>query len=895
VPGSAATTPPPASTAPPRTFSIAPRTAAPFQTKVVPLPNGEQAWVVTGGVILLVRDVERVGLIDVEADRLVLWSKHGLTQQLTNGLSRPEGHTGRDLEFYLAGHVILREQEDPRPQTPPPGTQPPKPGPKPAGEGGTQVPDDNSADTTSVNPPAAGSRADQPVAPPKDPGKGPVTRTLMADEVYYDVSRNVAVALNADVEIKQPGLPDPLHFKGIEVQQLAPGQFKGFKAQVFASKLPSDPGLDVTFDEATLDQHQVVKRGLLGQVINRKTGQPVMEERDDIVAEDNVFHIEHIPVFFLPSAKFDAHDPLGPVNNFSIGYNQIFGFQASVTLNVYDLLGIDPEPGSRWNLDTDYLSLRGPALGTRYDSTSSDWFGIPAKNSLLIRAWGIDDNGTDVLGGGRGEFDHHPELRGRFLYRQNVQDLPDGFSFQAQGSALSDKNFLEQYYKLEFDIEPNQETFLYVKQQQDNWAWTILTEPNIRRWVNETEWLPRADAFLLGQPVPLPLLDRLVYSGWASAGYAHLLPTQVPPPPEDLTTRDVATGRFDITQELSLPFYAGPFKVVPYGVLDLTYYTEDLKGTDVGRVYGGGGVRASIPFTRLYPDIQSDWLNLNGINHKIVLSGNYYAAQASTPFTNLPQLDRLNDDASDQALRDIKPLEPIFNPANGLALATSPVYDPQLYAIRRLVENRIDTRDDIEELDVDLRQRWQTKRGYPGLQHIVDWMTLDVSATVFPHSQRDDFGHTLGFIDYDWLWNVGDRNGFASSGTFEPFPGGARVWNFGAFYDRIDRTNLYLGYRQIDPLDSRLVIGSVSYVLSPKYALTASAAYDFGTNQSQSNTLILTRIGSDLQVSLGVTYNSITNNFGFLFEIVPNAVAQTRRAGALQAVNPAGAGLLGGH
>jgi hypothetical protein len=464
-----------------------------------------------------------------------------------------------------------------------------------------------------------------------------------------------------------------------------------------------------------------------------------------------------------------------------------------------------------------------------------------------------------------------------------------------QGSALSDKNFLEQYYKPEFDMEPNQETFLYVKQQQDNWAWTILTEPNIRRWVNETEWLPRADFYLLGETLPLPYLDRLVYSAWASAGYAHLLPTQQPPPPESLTTKDVATGRFDVTQELSLPFYAGPVKVVPYGVLDLTYYTEDLAGTDVGRVYGGGGVRASIPFTRLYPDICSDWLNLNGINHKIVLTGDFFDAQTNTHFTRLPQLDRLNDDASDQAVRDIKPLEPIFTPGAGVALATSPVYDPQLYAIRRLVDNRIDTRDDIEEFDVDLRQRWQTKRGYPGMQHIVDWMTLDVSASFFPAANRDDFGHTLGFIDYDWLWNVGDRNGFASSGWFEPFPGGARVWNFGAFYDRIDRTNLYLGYRQIDPLDSRLVIASLSYVLSPKYAVTASTAYDFGTSQSQSNTLVLTRIGSDLQVSLGLTYNAITSSFGFLFEIVPNVVAQTRRAGAIQAVNPAGAGLLGGH
>src|SRR5262249_33734438 len=162
----------------------------------------------------------------------------------------------------------------------------------------------------------------------------------------------------------------------------------------------------------------------------------------------------------------------------------------------------------------------------------------------------------------------------RFLWRQNVQGLPEGFSLQTQVSALSDKNFLEQYYKPEFDLDINQETFLYLKQQQDHWAWTFLTEPRIRNWVTETEWLPRADGHLLGQS----FFDLLTYNVHASAGYAQLKPTDVPPPPVLPTDQRISTGRFDLMQELSLPFYAGPVRVVPYAVLDLTEYTEDLTG-----------------------------------------------------------------------------------------------------------------------------------------------------------------------------------------------------------------------------------------------------------------------------------------------------------------------------
>src|SRR5439155_25024334 len=181
-------------------------------------------------------------------------------------------------------------------------------------------------------------------------------------------------------------------------------------------------------------------------------------------------------------------------------------------------------------------------LGSSYDFSSKEFLGAPATVTGQIKAFGIYDTATDLLGAFRGPGDHHPEFRGRFLWKENVQDLPNGFSIQTQISALSDKNFLEQYYKLEFDQDINQETFAYVKKQRDNWAWTLLVEPDIRRWVTETEWLPRADGYLIGQS----FFDILTYNVYASAAYAHLLPTQVAPPPVEFTDQDRATGRLNL-------------------------------------------------------------------------------------------------------------------------------------------------------------------------------------------------------------------------------------------------------------------------------------------------------------------------------------------------------------
>ena len=74
-----------------------------------------------------------------------------------------------------------------------------------------------------------------------------------------------------------------------------------------------------------------------------------------------------------------------------------------------------------------------------------------------------------------------------------------------------------------------------------------------------------------------------------------------------------------------------------------------------------------MPFSRLYADIQSDLFNVNGIFHKIVLSSNYFYAQTNVHYNQLPQLDQLNDDGSDQALDDIFPRQSVLNPVHGLS------------------------------------------------------------------------------------------------------------------------------------------------------------------------------------------------------------------------------------
>ena len=60
---------------PNRLLNIAPRTSVPFQVAAYQLQNGEQVIVVSGGVLLTVRSSAGVGMIDIEAEQLVFWTR----------------------------------------------------------------------------------------------------------------------------------------------------------------------------------------------------------------------------------------------------------------------------------------------------------------------------------------------------------------------------------------------------------------------------------------------------------------------------------------------------------------------------------------------------------------------------------------------------------------------------------------------------------------------------------------------------------------------------------------------------------------------------------------------------------------------------------------------------
>jgi hypothetical protein len=721
-----------------------------------------------------------------------------------------------------------------------------------------------------------------------------VYQTLRADQIYYDVNENRAVAVDANLQLTFPGVKDGVRIKGAEVQRLGLNEWRAIRAEATGSKLPSDPGLLFAADDILYTRRPVVRRNIFGLTYtDKRTGEEDIGYEQILTGRNVTLEYMNVPFFYLPYLRTDANDPLGPLAGVGFGNDRVFGFQAYTTWDVYKLIAIRPPDGHRWRLHLDYLSKRGPGFGTDYEFQNNyDFFegntpppldhpyyngkfSLTGPNKGELFLYGIPDHGTDDLGGFRGPDGAQANFRGRafYAYQQDLFERGDWFlRYQGQDAYLPDKNFFEQYYKQEFDTGRNQETYSYLYGAAGNLGGSILLQSNLdRNWVTETEWLPRADGYLLGQSF---LNDYLNYTARGSVGYAQLKPTAVPPLPVLATEQRVNTGRIDFNQELSAPLDLGPIRFTPYGIVDLTGYSDNLSGNSEGRIYGAGGARGSIPISRLYQGVSSELFNLNGLYHKITFGTNYMYARSNDRYTDFPLLDRLNDDAMDQSFRNMKPYQTTFLPGPaGVALATSPVFDPQTYAIRRLIDDRVDTLDQINVVQVDLRQRLQTKRGFPGAEHVVDWLSFDVSASFFPEKDRDNFGHTTSFLEYAALWNVGDRTAVSAAGWIEPYEGGSRYNTIGAALGRPDGTNFFVGYRQIDPVNSKAVTAAVNYQLSHRYAVGLTTTYDFGTNTALSNTLNFVRVGTDLTVSVGITYNAIVNNFGAQLVIVPNLAA----------------------
>ncbi|MDZ4685993.1 MAG: hypothetical protein SH850_13070 [Planctomycetaceae bacterium] len=786
-----------------RRVRIFQRGALPFSLQSEPSPNTsppEQIVYISGGVTLLVDGLDGVGLVDLSANRAIIW-----TAGFAGEGFQLETVQARDMpyEVYLEGNIVIRQ--------------------------GTNV--------------------------------------IKAERAYYDAREERALVHNAELKAYLPDIDAAVRVRAETIRQVSANSFHAQNAWLSTSQL-GQPGYRLQATDVFVEERpgSLFDNGT-PPVIDPATGMPAVELQPWATVLNSTVLVGETPIFYSPYLSVPADDPGIPLQSVTFRQDRIFGTQIRTRWDAFQLFGLDRPDNARWNTEFSYLSDRGPLLSTDGSYRGVDGYGNPFYGNFLGTY--VHDDGRDNLGFDRRDLAVSDSNRG-ILQSQHRHWFSDALFLQTELGYASDRNFREQYYENDFDRSKDVDTLGLLKWQQDNLAGSLLVQPQINEFENQTQWLPRGDLYFLGEPLANGLLN---WSSHTSAAYARLEPAAAPTDPDDLYSPlpyyTSADGLVAMTRhELSLPFNLGPVKVSPYALGEAAFWSDGFTQESIDRFYGRAGVRGSVLFWRVYPYVDSEVFNLSGLAHKMLFDFDYGYADSSRDLSEIPQWNEIDDDAQERFRERL-----LVNTFGG---ALPPEFDPRFYAVRTGAGGSVtapyhELVDDQQALRLGWRHRLQTKVGPPDRQRIKDWMTLDLGVTYFPDAVRDNFGEDLGLFSTRYAWHVGDRTSIVASSLFDFYEDAQNLWSVGVLSQRSVRGSMYVGFRQIQggPLDSQILTASYSYQMSPKWISTASTAFDIGEGENRGQALTITRVGEWSLIHLGFNFDASKNNVGLQLAIEP--------------------------
>ena len=361
----------------------------------------------------------------------------------------------------------------------------------------------------------------------------------------------------------------------------------------------------------------------------------------------------------------DTARPDIPIKSASAGHNSRYGFLVETRWYLSRLLGYKEPENVESTYALDFYDKRGVGTGIETVYTQDNGYG-------RLLGYILSDSGEDRLGrhDSRRHLEPDHDLRGRFTW-QHRQFLPDNWQLTGEVSYISDKNFMESFYRSEFNVGKEQETILHLKKTQDNWGFSALGKVRINDFASPIEELPTLEYHRVGQSF---LDDKLTfYSDTQVSRYRQ----------RDGAGTGLNEQFFTYTatrNEIDMPFKVSRAKVVPFVAGTFAFedglgYYRELDGSTSpleDRIWGGEvGVRVSgQPYWKVFPKVKSRLWNLDQLRHTVA-----------------PYLTAVG------------------------------------YAHN---ESQFEQRD---TLNVGISQRLQTKRGYGNNRRTVDWMRLNTDIT----------------------------------------------------------------------------------------------------------------------------------------------------------------------
>jgi hypothetical protein len=828
--------------APFRRISLNPRGDNDMSIDIEPIPdNPDRAiFVISKGMNLIIEGVNGDNIltgdvVDISADHAIIWSvnpKNFQQNRKTNQDSKS------DFEVYLEGNIIFRDGE----------------------------------------------------------------RVIKAKRMYYDAKNKIAYIV--DGELTTPivgirGFSGTMRMKSEVLQKIGEGNFVAKNSWVTTSML-GQPTWQLRSRTMSLTDKYYVP------VFSN--AEPV--KRQILSAENNMLVMGRVPVFYWPWLAADAKEPTFYIKSISVGSSGYYGYTVRTEWNPFQLFNVKNRPD--WldgSLGISWMEKRGIGHGAKINYSPQELFGRKTNAQGQINYWGINDISTgDQLGGERNpvvfpnsyryifSWSHQQELKSLFGWRGD-------WSVNASVGKVSDRNVLPYYHQASWVNGENQTTAVEIAKSNVDSTLKLRVERSLDDFYTNANQLPRLDHYVVGKSF---LYDKLTFYSHTRVGYIDYNTAKSPYSPSsaawyrdasffrylpwELTTNsstsapsnvgaatpDVIDESFEIFStraEADLPFNIGAIRVVPYILGDFSHWGADRSGNDVQRLYYRGGVRLNLPFSKVMPNCSSGTWNVNGLAHKVNLDAELSYAQSNEGMENLILTDSLDR----WSIEDFRRRYSVTS-FGGVGVTPIPkIFDPRFYAYRsglagNVTAGNMEIADDLTLARFGMTHRWQTKRGPVGKRHIIDWVTFSTHLNYYPEESQN-FGESVGLIDYDFMWHVGDRFSVFSSGLYDVFNDGQQITRIGGVWNRPGRGNISIMYDRLygSAIKRDYLTMLAGYTMNEKYSISYSTSYDITSNpwRNVGHNFIFTRTGESFRLMVGAVYSESLREWSFTFGIEP--------------------------
>ncbi|MEM9417431.1 MAG: hypothetical protein AAGA25_00070 [Planctomycetota bacterium] len=669
------------------------------------------------------------------------------------------------------------------------------------------------------------------------------TYTVRAPRMFYDLARNRATLLDAVFYAFDTRRQVPLYVRADSVRQTSATDFLARDARLTTSEFAT-PHFSIGAGELSFQQ------------VRRPNG----EEGSFFTARDTTLNVGDTPVFYWP--ELSAYGEDSPLRSLNARYSSNDGVEVETTWDLFAMLGKTRPDNVDAEFNLDYLGEHGPGIGTsgNYDSRNN----LGEFRGYLL----VDDSGEDEVGGR--EINQEDEIRGVANVRHR-EYLPGNFELTLEGAFVSDPTFLEAFYPSEAAAGKLYETSAYLKWQEEDQALDFLASTNLSGFVEQLDELQSQGYYVERYPE----LSHRVIGGsllgnqmtwYSQTSFSQLRIVGEDDTPGDRGFNDAqsqqffginanqsfsdrldAAGfpeqsvrRFDSRQELSLPMASGPLDITPYVVGRFTAYDEDFvdfgnTDGDQVRLWGAAGLRLGTQFSKADGSVQSSLLDVDGIRHIIEPGATLFLNGSTIDPNNLPEYD---DDVE------------ILAEGAGVKLG--------------------------------MVNTWQTRRGGPGRERTVDWITLQTDL-VFRSDDADVETDIARFYDYrpeysvggdhfytELLWMVTDTLGVAGQLTHSFESDRVAQWRVGGSLDHTPRLNSFVSYEEIDVLDNQLLTWGFGYHLTTKYRLGFQQTLDFSENDSRQIDLVVDRQLPRWTLRIKVGFDEIDDEQTIGFTLIPD-------------------------